>query len=255
MLLTLDQGNSCLKIGAFLGDKLQGTRRLDLDAMRPAPDSACLLESCARELGVEPGSVTRVVLSSVVPAKTNHLIAACSQAFAGTPLVVDCTLNTGLDIAYEHPETLGADRLANAVATRARCSGFAICVDLGTAINLDVVSDKGAYLGGVIAPGMQLSVDALCRGAARLPRVPLRVPSSVVATNTLAALQSGALFGFAGLIAGLIEGIEEELGVRCTVVATGGQAALIHPILPRIDQLVPELTLEGLQLLNQLNPV
>jgi type III pantothenate kinase len=204
-------------------------------------------------LGEHARGIDDAVLASVVPPLTDPVLAATGEICGGTPLVVEPGVRTGLKIRFDNPAEVGADRIVNAVAAFARYPGDAIVVDFGTATTLDVVTAEGEYVGGVICPGPRLGAEALSARAARLPRVDLQLPPRVVGRNTLDSIRSGLLHGHAAMIDGLCRRIEAELGRRCRIVATGGLATTIGPLLERLDAIEPDLTLDGLKLIHQRN--
>jgi type III pantothenate kinase len=249
MLLALDVGNTQTHIGMYRGDDLVEHWRLatdrDATADRLATEVAGLLG--LRDLKL--ADVDGAVVSSVVPALTREYESLSERYFDGGIVLVGPGVRTGMPIRMENPHEVGADRLANAVAAYDRCGTTCIAVDFGTAINYDVVSAEGEYLGGVLAPGVEISLEALSQRAARLFKVDLATPKTVIGRSTEAALQSGIVYGFAGLVDGILGRIREELGVEATAIATGGHAGVIAPHCEQIDETDDLLTLTGLRLI------
>lgn len=247
MLLTVDVGNTNVVIGwhdsTTNGSPAQ-VWRLSTDRRRTADEWRVLFAQLLLEAGTALTDVRGVVVASVVPPVTEALRAAMPVEV----LMVNSDTDTGLAIAIDNPRELGADRIANAVAAMHDFGGPAIVVDMGTATTLDVISAEGAYLGGVIMPGLEIGYEALFSRTAALRRIEFKPPPRVIGTNTIAALQSGATFGYAAQVDGLCELIEKELG-PCTIAATGGLSAVIAPLSHRIQRHEPSLTLRGLQLI------
>ncbi|HWH43311.1 MAG TPA: type III pantothenate kinase [Thermoleophilaceae bacterium] len=248
MLLAIDVGNTQSHIGLYSGEDLVEHWRLatDRDATvdRLAIEVAGLLG--LRGLGLP--DVDGAIVCSVVPVLTHEFELLSERYFEGAMLVVRPGVKTGMAIRVENPHEVGADRLVNAVAAYERVGGTCIAVDFGTAINYDVVSSKGEYLGGVIAPGVEISLDALSQRAARLFKVDLETPASAIGRSTQAAVQSGIVFGFAAQVDGILARLREELGEEATAIATGGHASVIAPHCQQIDETDDLLTLKGLRL-------
>jgi type III pantothenate kinase len=205
--------------------------------------------------GLKPSDVTRCVLGTVVPAALYALRHLCRDWFGADPLVARSTLNWGFEIRVDQPHEVGADRLLNALAAHHHYKGPLIVIDFGTATTFDVVNASGAYLGGVIAPGINLSIEALHQAAARLPRIGIGRPQAAIGRNTVAAMQSGIFWGYVGLIEGIVTRIRNESELdRMKVIGTGGLAPLLAEGTTVIERIDPDITLEGLRLLAERNP-
>ncbi len=253
MLLAIDVGNTETLIGVFDGDELRWHWRMATRPDRTADELALLFGGFLELEGLSfDQEITGVSLASVVPRQTQALRDMVPRYFGFPPIVVEPGTKTGMPILYDNPKEVGADRIANAVAANARYGAPVIVVDLGTATNFDVVSANGEYLGGVLAPGLQVSADALFARTARLPRVELVPPRSVVAKTTVESLQAGLIYGTVDMIDGLVERIQKDVGVG-EVIATGGLAPIVAGESRTVTQHEPWLTLEGLRLIFELN--
>jgi len=259
MLLALDIGNTNLAVGLFELDGaghpgvLRADWRLDTRASRTGDEYAALLSELFRLGGLELRAVKAAIVSSVVPPAQFPIEQLCRRHLHVTPLVVGPGMKSGMPILIENPREVGADRLVNAVAAHARWPQGAIVVDFGTATTFDVVTARGEYAGGVIAPGITVAADALFSATAKLPRVEIARPRTVVGRNTVASMQSGLVFGYAGLVDAIVERIKGEVDFQPRVVATGGLAPLISKETRTIDECDDMLTLEGLALLYERN--
>lgn len=253
MLLTIDVGNTNIVYGLFDGERLVHQFRVESSRGRTADEYAVVLRQLLDMAGVGAELVTGAIVASVVPTLTEPMVALVRRAFGREALVVGPGIRSGMPILYENPREVGADRIVNAVAAFERLRGACIIVDFGTATTFDCVSPKGEYLGGVIAPGVHISADALFARAAKLPRVEIARPPKVVGRNTVHSMQSGIVFGYVGLVDGLIDRLIEELGYPCRILATGGLAAVIGPLSARIEEVDHDLTLVGLRLLYERN--
>lgn len=251
MLLTVDIGNTHLVCGVFAGRTLRDTVRIASARERTADEFSVLLKQLLLERGIDPTAVSAAIIASVVPPLTDVLVEAIRRGFARVPLVVGPGLKSGMPILYENPREVGADRIVNAVAAFERIRGAAIVVDFGTATTFDCISPRGEYLGGVIVPGIQVSLEGLLAHAAKLSRIEIAEPPRVVGRNTTHALQSGLVHGYSSLVDGLVRKLIAELGHPCTVLATGGLAGLIARHTETIDSVDPDLTLTGLRLLHE----
>jgi type III pantothenate kinase len=255
MLLAIDVGNTNIVYGLFDGTLLVHQFRVESSRGRTADEYAVVLRQLLEMHSVKASQVDTAILASVVPSLTEPMIDLARRAFGREPLVVGPGIRTGMAILYENPREVGADRIVNAVAAFERVKGAVIVVDFGTATTFDCVTPKGEYLGGVIVPGLQISADALFSKAAKLPRVEIAKPPRVVGRNTLHSMQSGIVFGYAGLVDGLVDRIRTELGYPCAVIATGGLSSLIAPLTRSIENVDPDLTLVGLRILYERNLV
>ena len=255
MLLAADVGNTEIVLGIFRGTELVHTWRVSTQPERTADELALLLSGFLAHEGMSFGSqVTGLVIASVVPDVTAAMREMAARYFPAPPVIVGPGTKTGVPILTDNPREVGADRVVNALSAFSRFGGPAIVVDFGTATNFDVVSDKGEFLGGVIAPGMQASAASLFSRTARLTRVELVAPASVIGRSTVECMQSGLVFGTASEVDGIVERIHGELG-PATVVATGGLAPVVIPHCSTIDHHEPWLTLEGLRLVFERNVV
>lgn len=249
MLLAVDVGNTTTGVALFDGDRLVHHWWLTTLRERTADELGLTLLGLMRVDGAAPGRVEGAAVSSVVPSQTEPWRQACRRFFGVEALVVGPDVDAGIEIGYRFPEELGADRIVNAVAARHLYGAPVIVVDFGTATTFDVVDTQGRYLGGAIAPGVAISAEALFEHAARLPRVELKRPPSVIGRTTVESMQSGIVFGFAGQVDAVVRRIHRELGCRTRVVATGGLASLVAPESETIEEVNPILTLVGLRLI------
>lgn len=249
MLLAIDIGNSNIVWGIFDGETLRGHWRVATDHRKTEHEYGPLFTSLVERAGYRPEDVSGAILSSVVPALTSTFEAMVETYFFRIPVVVSTELDSGLTLHYANPKEIGSDRIVNAAAAHDRYHANLIIVDFGTATTFCVVTKRGEYMGGVIAPGLGISADALFARTAKLPKVDIVRPKTVVGTDTVSGIQSGLLFGYVGLVEGILSRMEQELGYECLVIATGGLSTIIARETRAIHEVRPLLTLEGLELL------
>lgn len=253
MLLALDIGNTNVVFGVFNKEKLLGEWRVSTRLHKTSDEYGVLLRDLLTAQKINSSKIKGAILSSVVPPLTPVFQEMAEKHFGVRAMVVSHRLKTGLRIQYDQPGEIGADRIVNAVAAYHLYGGPVIIVDFGTATTFCVVSEKGDYLGGAIAPGLMISADALFSRAAKLPRVELTKPKSVIGKDTVSSMQSGMIFGYVGLVDEIIRRIRQELGKELQVVATGGLSTLISPECKTIAKIRPTLTLEGLMIIYKMN--
>ena len=253
MLLVLDVGNSQTKIGIFDGDNLVANWRVVTSPQRTSDELRTLLHMLLQQGGIDPKSIRGCCISSVVPPLNLEMQQMCEDSFGIAPLMIGPGIKTGLIIQVENPKEVGADRICNSVAALEEYGGPLIVVGFGTATTFDAITAKGEYRGGVIAPGVQISADALFKRCAKLPRVDLAVPTSVIGRDTVSNIRSGLIFGYADLTDGIVRRMMEEMGVTPTVVATGGLADLMAGVATSIQHVNPLLSLKGLKLIHDKN--
>jgi type III pantothenate kinase len=247
MLLTCDIGNSTITVGLFAGEELTAHGRLSSDLSRTEEEYRAGLRDLLQTLGHGWTDISGAILCSVVPALTARFQRVLETDGPGPPILVHHALDLGLRLDhYPRPEEIGADRLVNASAAYARYRRSVIVVDLGTATTFDVVSRDGDFLGGAIAPGLGIGAEALVSRTAKLPRVELHTPKTAIGQDTTASMQSGIVYGYAGLIDGLVSRFQQELPHQALVIATGGHSGLLAPLCRSVSQHRPHLTLEGL---------
>ena len=248
MLLAVDVGNTQTVLGLFDGERLAEHRRLATERNRTSDELGALLGEM-----VDLGAVDAICLSSTVPALVREYELFAERWAEAPILVVGPGAKTGIPVRYDDPREVGPDRVVNAVAAKERHGAPCIVVDFGTSTNFDVVSAEGEYVGGVLAPGIEISMDALFARAARLMRVDFTQPPTVIGKTTVHSLQSGLVYGFAGQVDRIVEEIRGELGVEAHAIATGGLAEIVAPHSRTIEMIDPHLTLEGLRLVWELN--
>jgi type III pantothenate kinase len=254
MLLVVDAGNTNVVFAVHDRAGWRGIWRIATDPQRTSDEYAVWLLALLGHVGLKQAGIRRAVIGTVVPAALYHLRRLCRDWFGTEPLVARASLDWGFDIRVDRPDEVGADRLLNALAAHHRFGAPLVVVDFGTATTFDVVDRDGAYLGGVIAPGINLSLQALHQAAAKLPRIGIGRPQSVIGRSTVPAMQSGMFWGYVGLVEGLVARISAEYGGKLRVVATGGLAPLFAEGTTVIEEIEPDLTLDGLRMLAERNP-
>lgn len=253
MLLVVDAGNTNVVFAVHDGSSWRGIWRIATEPQRTSDEYAVWLLTLLSFSGLKPAEINRTVIGTVVPAALYHLRRLCREWFATEPLVARFNLDWGFDIRIDNPSEVGADRLLNTLAAHQAYGGPLIVIDFGTATTFDVVAPDGAYLGGVIAPGINLSIEALHTAAARLPRIGIGRPQAVIGRSTIPAMQSGIYWGYVGLVEGLVTRIRAEHDEPLKVIATGGLAPMLAEGTTIIDRIDPDLTLDGLRLLADRN--
>lgn len=249
MLLAMDVGNSRIQWGVYDGDQLRFHWYTATDRLATEDEYALLLRRLLEARGLSLRDIDRVAIASVVPPLMPTLRRLSEEHLGVPPFVVGPNVKMGMPIRYENPREVGADRMVVAVGAYEKYGGPVVVVDFGTPLVFDVVSARGEYLGGAVAPGVEISTEALFQRAAKLPRIELQAPASAIATNTVHAMQSGIVYGFAGQVDAIVGRIKEELGGPVRIVATGEMAPLIAPHAKQVDRLDPLLPLEGLRII------
>ncbi len=253
MLLAIDVGNTQTHLGAFDGDDLVEDWRFATDATDTADQLTVRVSSLLALRGISLDDIDDSIAASVVPRLNPEYSRMGERHLSGSPTMIGPGVKTGMPVRLDNPHELGADRLVNAVAAYDRYGDICAVVDFGTAITFDAVSAEGEYLGGVIGPGIQISMQALSERAARLPNVAFAEPSGVIGRTTQASLQSGMVYGFAGAVDAIAARIQAELGTDVSFIATGGMASSITPFCDMVDEIDDLLTLTGLRLIHSLN--
>jgi type III pantothenate kinase len=253
MLLALDVGNTNVTIGAFDGKEIAGRWRLRTIREQTADEWGILIRNLFSLSSLSLAAVDGVIISSVVPAVDQPLEAMADRYFGRQPIFVNYLTDLGIAVRYDNPREVGADRLVNGVAGFRKYGGPVVVVDLGTTINFDVVSAAGEYLGGVICPGIGMSISGLFARTARLPMVDFREPEKLIGSNTVGSITSGLYYGFVGMIDGILERLAAELGPRMKAIATGGQGELIVRPSHWVMAYDEDLTLEGLRFIWERN--
>jgi type III pantothenate kinase len=253
MLLTIDIGNTNLTLGLYEGEQLGAHWRLATDNNRMPDEYGLQFLGLLQNAGKTLKDLHGISLASVVPPLTGRVIQACREYLKQEPLIVDTGIKTGIKIRYEDPKAVGADRVCDAVAVLKFYGGPACVVDFGTATTFNAITKEGEYLGGAITAGVNLAVEALYTHAAKLPRIDLQRPPSVIGRNTVHAMQSGLFFGYVSMVEGMVARFRFELGSEMKVIATGGMAEVIAKETQVVDFIAPWLTLDGLRLIWELN--
>ncbi|MDF2634863.1 MAG: putative transcriptional acitvator, Baf family [Pelosinus sp.] len=253
MLLVFDIGNTNIVLGAYEDEELLQHWRVSTDRLKTGDEYGMLINNLFTYGGLSIKDISAVIISSVVPPLVVPLVKMCQRYFGVEPLVVGPGIKTGIFIKYENPREVGADRIVNAVSAHHKYSGPLIIVDFGTATTFCAIGENGDYLGGAIAPGIGISTEALFQRAAKLPRIELVKPKSVICRNTVASMQSGIIYGFVGQVEGIVKRMKEEMDQDAHVIATGGLANLIAQETSIINAVEHFLTLEGLRIIYDLN--
>jgi type III pantothenate kinase len=254
MLLAIDAGNTNVVFAVHDGTEWRGRWRIATRPDRTSDEYAVWLLALFQHAGLKPTDILRCVIGTVVPAALYNLRRLCREWMDCEPLIARAPLDWGFAIRVDRPEEVGADRLLNALAAHTRYGGPLIVIDFGTATTFEVVDGDGSYLGGAISPGINLSIEALHKAAARLPRIGIGRPQSVIGRATVPAMQSGIYWGYVGLVEGIVSRIKAEFGGPMKVIGTGGLAPLFAEGTLVIERTDPDITLEGLRLLAERNP-
>ncbi|MDO9528232.1 MAG: type III pantothenate kinase [Syntrophales bacterium] len=253
MLLVIDVGNTNTVLGLYDGERLLHDWRIRTVVYHTVDEYGMRMLNLCRTSDVDLKSIDSIIISCVVPPMLNILKPLCQKYFNVDPLIVGPGIKTGMPIFYDNPREVGADRIVNAVAAYEKFKRELIIVDFGTATTFDYISEKGEYMGGCIAPGILISSEALFKEASRLPRVEFIRPKSVIAKDTVSSMQAGIMFGYAGLVDGIVDRIKDEVKSNPFVVATGGLAEIIAPETKSIEVVDEMLTLEGLKIIYSRN--
>lgn len=254
MILTMDIGNTNIKAGVFEGENLTGYWRVSTNTMYTSDEYGILLTNLFCHSGLNPRQVQGIMISSVVPTINYTIEHMCQDYFGREAKFLVPGMKTGVNIRYENPRELGSDRIANAVAVHEIYGGPCIFIDFGTATTYGVLSEKGEFLGGAIGPGLKLSADALVNRAAKLPRIELVTPPTVIGRTTVSNIQSGIIYGYIGSVESVVRGMKRELGrPGARVVATGGMAHMVAQASDVIDEIDGMLTIKGLRMIYEKN--
>ena len=253
MLIAIDIGNTNITIGLFRESELVSTWRFSTDSQRTSDEYGLLLKQVMSYNNIEVAQIEAAAICSVVPPLTPTFESLCRMYLDVNPLTVVAGTKTGIKVLYDSPRDVGTDRIVDAAAAHHMYGGPCIIVDLGTATVFDAINDRAEYLGGAIAPGMIVSADSLYRATSQLRRVELNAPDQAIGKNTTHSIQSGLVFGYSELIKGMIARFKKEIGTDATVIATGGQAAIVKDHVGEFDYIDPDLTLKGLQIVHSLN--
>jgi type III pantothenate kinase len=253
MILIIDIGNTNVTLGLYENDELGARWRVATMHERMPDEYGVQFLSFFEQAGIDRTDVDGICLSSVVPPLTSKIIEACERYLCQSPLVVSSEIKTGIEILYENPKQVGADRIADAVAVHNIYGGPACVIDFGTATTFNAITKDGSYLGGAIAPGIRIAADALSSHASKLPKIDLVFPDSVIGQNTPDAMQAGLLYGYVGLVEGMVRRFREVLGPKMKVIATGGLARVISEHTNVVDEIDTWLTMNGLYLIWKMN--
>lgn len=253
MLLVIDVGNTNIVLGIFDGKTLGDHWRISTDRLRTTDEYGVLIRNLFYLNNANAEEIDAIIISSVVPPVMPTLERMCQRYFGIAPLIIGPGVKTGMDIKYDNPREVGADRIVNAVAAYELYGGPVIIIDFGTATTFCAVDKKGDYLGGAICPGIGISTDALVQRTAKLPRIEVHRTGKVICRNTVESMQAGVYYGFVGQVDGIVARMRRELGGKAQVVATGGLAVVIAPATKSIDIVEPMLTLEGLRIIYDRN--
>lgn len=253
MLLVIDVGNTNMVLGVYKDTELLDHWRISTDRQRTTDEYGVLIRELFYLNDFRADDINAIIISSVVPPVVPTLERMCQRYFGLSPLLIGPGVKTGMDIRYDNPREVGADRIVNAVAAYEKYGGPVIIVDFGTATTFCAVDAKGVYLGGSICPGIGISTEALVQRTAKLPRIELKRTDSVICRNTIESMQAGVFYGFVGQVEGIVFRMRRELDMSARVVATGGLAVVIAPATKAIDVVEPMLTLEGLRIIYERN--
>ena len=253
MLLVIDVGNTNIVLGVYKDTELLDHWRISTDRQRTTDEYGVLIRELFYLNDLRADDINAIIISSVVPPVVPTLERMCQRYFGLSPLLIGPGVKTSMDIRYDNPREVGADRIVNAVAAYEKYGGPVIIVDFGTATTFCAVDAKGVYLGGSICPGIGISTEALVQRTAKLPRIELKRTDSVICRNTIESMKAGVFYGFVGQVEGIVSRMRRELDMSARVVATGGLAVVIAPATKAIDVVEPMLTLEGLRIIYERN--